>query len=52
MTALITYFGAMAVAIIFLAFGGWAKRRFPNWRFSKWFNRNIAYTKDPNDLTD
>lgn len=52
MTALITYFGAMAVAITFLAFGGWAKRRFPNWKFSKWFDANIARTQDPNDLTE
>ena len=52
MTGLIAYFGAAGIAFTFIAFGEFCKRRFPNWRFSKWFNRNIAYTKDPNDLTD
>lgn len=52
MSGLITYFGAASIAFAFIVFGEFCKRKFPEWRFSKWFNKHIAYTKDPNDLTD
>lgn len=52
MSGLIAYFGAAAIAFIFIVIGEFCKRKFPEWRFSKWFNNHVMYTKDINDLTD
>ena len=52
MNGIIAYFVTVAIGSLFIVAGEFCKKKYPHWKFSKWFNNNVVYTKDINDLTD